>query len=153
MVWKPHVTVAAVIEKENNFLLVEEQTPKGIEFNQPAGHLEQGETLIAAIKREVNEETAWQFEAESIVALQLWRKNPAYPSFLRVCFTGKVHSYQADQALDEEIISTHWFNYQQIKEKAAQLRSPLVLNSVDSYLAGERYPLSLLKSYLDLTHE
>jgi hypothetical protein len=72
---------------------------------------------------------------------------------LRVCFAGKVHSYNADQALDEDIIATHWLDHKQITAKKMQLRSPLVLNTIDAYLNGECYPLSLLKSYLDLEHE
>jgi ADP-ribose pyrophosphatase YjhB (NUDIX family) len=153
MVWKPHVTVAAVIEKNKKFLLVEENTSNGIAFNQPAGHLEEGENIITAVKREVNEETAWKFEPVHIIAIQLWRKNPDCPSFIRVCFTGYVNSFNADQALDDDIISTHWLSRNEISEKKTKLRSPLVLKSVDAYLAGEHYPLSLLKSYLDLEHE
>jgi len=153
MVWKPHVTVAAIIEKNNKFLLVEEETANGIAFNQPAGHLENGEPIITAIIREVDEETAWQFIPDYIIAIQLWRKNPEFSSFLRVCFAGKVHSHQAEQKLDDGIITTHWLTRDEIAEKKSQLRSPLVLNSVDAYLSGEHYPLSLLKSYIDLAHE
>lgn len=153
MVWKPHVTVAAVIEKNNKFLLVEENTSNGIAFNQPAGHLEKGEDLVTAIKREVNEETAWHFEPAHIVAIQLWRKNPDFPSFLRVCFSGSVHSHNPNQALDNDIITTHWFTHKEITAKKASLRSTLVLKSVDAFLAGENYPLSLLKSYLDVEYE
>ena len=153
MVWKPHVTVAAVIEKDKNFLLVEEETSNGIAFNQPAGHLENSEDIISAVKREVNEETAWHFEPEYIVSIQLWRKTPDFPTFLRVCFAGNVHSYKSDQLLDDGIIATHWLNRDEIAKKHKQLRSSLVLTSIDAYLAGECYPLSLLKSYLDLEHE
>ena len=153
MVWKPHVTVAAVIKKDNKFLLVEEQTSNGLAFNQPAGHLEKGEDIITAVKREVNEETAWQFEPEHIISIQLWRKNPDFPTFLRVSFAGNVHSYNSDQTLDNDIIATHWLKRNEIAAKKSQLRSPLVLTTVDSYLAGEQYPLSLLKSFLDLEHE
>ncbi len=153
MVWKPHLTVAAVIEKNNQFLLVEENTANGIAYNQPAGHLEQGEDIIAAVKREVNEETAWHFEPDHIVAIQLWRKNINFPSFVRVCFAGYVHSFNADQALDDDIISTHWLTRSEIFAKKSCLRSPLVLKSIDSYLAKELYSLSLLKSYLDLEYE
>ena len=152
MVWKPQVTVAAVVEHDNNFLIVEEETSNGLAFNQPAGHLEEGEDIISAIKREVNEETAWQFEAEHIIAIQLWRKTPESPSFLRICFSGKVHSHNAKQKLDQGIITTHWLNREEISEKKSSLRSPLVLKSVDAYLANERYPLSLLESCLDLNH-
>lgn len=153
MVWKPHVTVAAVIEKNNTFLLVEESTNNGLEFNQPAGHLEPGEDLITAIKREVNEETAWQFKPAYIVAIQLWRKTPNSSSFLRVCFSGSVHSYNPSQPLDDDIITTHWLTYDEIFARKTALRSILVLKSIDAFLAEEHYPLSLLKSYLDVEYE
>ncbi|MCK5830255.1 MAG: NUDIX hydrolase [Methylococcales bacterium] len=153
MVWKPHVTVAAVIEKHNKFLLVEENTPNGIAFNQPAGHLEKGEDLITAIKREVNEETAWHFKPTHIVGIQLWRKNPTFPSFLRVCFAGSVYSYNPNQILDDDIITTHWHTHKEIIANKSNLRSTLVLESIDAFLAREYYPLSLLKSFLDVENE
>jgi 8-oxo-dGTP pyrophosphatase MutT (NUDIX family) len=149
MVWKPHVTVAAIIERDKRFLLVEEHTPNGLAFNQPAGHLEQGEDLIGAVKREVAEETAWQFEPESIVGIQLWRKNPEAPSFLRVCFSGQCHSHNSAQRLDDGIVATHWLSRADIEKHAGRLRSPLVLRCVDAYLGGERYPLTLLQTLLD----
>jgi ADP-ribose pyrophosphatase YjhB (NUDIX family) len=152
MVWKPHVTVAAVIEQNNRFLIVEEETSNGIQFNQPAGHLEKSEDLIAAVKREVHEETAWLFEPEHIVAIQLWRKNPEFPSFIRICFSGLCHSRNPNQKLDDGIIGTHWLTRDEIAAKEHRLRSPLVLISVDEYLSGQHHPLSLLKSFLDLDH-
>ena len=152
MVWKPHVTVAAIIEQDQRFLFVEEETSLGLQFNQPAGHLEAGEDLIAAVRREVLEETAWQFEPESIVSIQLWRKNPDFPSFVRVCFSGRCHSHNPTQALDEGIVATHWLTRDEIEAERHRLRSPLVLISVDEYLSGQRYPLSLLKSFIDLDH-
>ncbi|HEY8159546.1 MAG TPA: NUDIX hydrolase [Methylobacter sp.] len=153
MVWKPHVTVAAVIEQDQRFLIVEEETCNGLQFNQPAGHLEEGEDLITAIKREVLEETAWQFEPEHIVSIQLWRKNPDFPSFVRVCFSGRCHSHNPDQPLDDGIVSAHWLTRDEIEAQRYRLRSPLVLISIDEYLSGQRYPLSLLKSFIDLDHE
>jgi len=152
MIWKPHVTVAAVIERRNLFLLVEEETSGGLAFNQPAGHLEEGEDLITAVRREVLEETRWQFAPGCIIAIQLWRRNPAAPSFLRVCFAGKCHSQQPERELDTGIVDTHWFSREKIASLGQRLRSPLVLSSVDSYLQGEKYPLSLLKSMLDRDH-
>ncbi len=149
MVWKPHVTVAAVIERENRFLFVEEETSNGLAFNQPAGHLEQGEDLITAVKREVTEETAWQFEPESLVAIQLWRRSPEHPSFLRVCFAGRCHSFNPELQLDDGIVATHWLTRAQIAGQQERLRSILVLKSVDYYLNGERYPLSMIKSLID----
>ncbi len=150
MVWKPHVTVAAVIERNKRFLLVEEETSNGLAFNQPAGHLEENEDLLTAVKREVKEETAWQFEPEYIIAIQLWRRAPDSPSFLRVCFAGKCHSLSHEQPLDAGIIRTHWFTRDEISAHQNKLRSPLVLNTVDQYLNGDNYDLKLLKSFLDL---
>lgn len=150
MVWKPHVTVAAVIEKDGLFLLVEETTSGGLAFNQPAGHLEAGETLIDAVKREVFEETAWRFDPKALIAVQLWRKTPEHPSFVRFCFTGDIHSHAPGQPLDEGIIATHWLSRDDIATRIHQLRSPLVLLSVDEYLKGQHHPLSLLHSFLDL---
>lgn len=149
MVWKPHVTVAAIIEREQRFLIVEEETSNGLAFNQPAGHLEPSESLIDAVIREVNEETAWKFTPEYITAIQLWRKHPDASSFLRVCFVGNCSDYQADQALDDGIIATHWFTRDELAAQKSKLRSPLVLTTIDQYLAGEHHPLSLLKTFLD----
>jgi 8-oxo-dGTP pyrophosphatase MutT (NUDIX family) len=153
MVWKPHVTVAAIVEHDLRFLLVEEITSTGLKFNQPAGHLEESEDLLAAVKREVYEETAWHFEPEHIICLQLWRKKPDFPSFIRICFSGRCHSHNPDQKLDEGIIGTHWLTRDEIEAQKNHLRSPLVLLTVDEYLRGQRHPLSLLKSFLDLDHE
>ncbi|WP_347986868.1 NUDIX hydrolase [Methylomonas sp. AM2-LC] len=149
MTWKPHVTVAAVIEKNKRFLLVEETTSQGLAFNQPAGHLEAGENLLDAVKREVFEETAWLFEPQALVAIQLWRKTPDFPSFLRFCFCGEVHSHHPQQKLDDGIIQTHWLSHADIIARSRQLRSPLVLESIDQFLQGQRYPLSILHSFLD----
>ncbi len=148
MVWKPHVTVAAIVEREGRFLLVEEETSTGIAFNQPAGHLENNESLLQAVAREVREETAWGFEAESLVAVQLWRKTPEYPSFLRFCFSGQVSDFDSSQALDEGIIRTHWLSREEIAG-LNNLRSPLVLIGIDEYLKGQHYPLSMLQTFLD----
>jgi len=113
VVWKPHVTVAAVIEQNQQFLLVEEQTSQGIAFNQPAGHLEANEDLISAIIREVQEETAWVFEPEFLLGVQLWRRSSDFPTFLRFCFTSSVHSHNKHQALDDGIIDSHWLSHEE----------------------------------------
>lgn len=152
MVWKPHVTVAAVIEREGRFLLVEEQTSNGLRFNQPAGHLEESESLIDAVKREVKEETAWQFEPESLVSIQLWRKKPNTPSFLRCCFAGQCHSFDPNYPLDEGIVATHWLTQEEIYQQRHRMRSPLVPIAIEEFLSGQRYPMSLLKCFIDLEH-
>jgi 8-oxo-dGTP pyrophosphatase MutT (NUDIX family) len=152
MVWKPHVTVAAIIEREQRFLLVEEKTADGIKLNQPAGHLEEGEDLLAAARREVFEETAWRFEPEYLIGIQLWRRNPESPSFLRLCFSGICHSHEPENALDDGIIAAHWLTREEILSDPKRLRSPLVALCIEEYLQGVRYPLSLIKSLLDLNH-
>lgn len=152
MVWKPHVTVAAVIERDGRFLMVEEHTADGVKFNQPAGHLEEGEDLLAAARREVYEETAWRFEPEFLVGIQLWRKHPAAPSFLRVCFSGRCHSHDPGKTLDEGIIAAHWLSHDELMADPTRLRSPLVALCVDEYLAGARYPLTAIKSLIDSNH-
>lgn len=153
MVWKPHVTVAAVIEREGRFLVVEEETEKGLRINQPAGHLEKGETLIDAVKREVEEETAWRFVPENLVAVQLWRRNAETESFLRFCFSGYCHDHDPGQSLDAGIRSTHWLSREEIASVSNRLRSPLVLICVDEYLQGRRHPLSIIDSFLDIDDE
>ena len=147
MVWKPHVTVAAVIEQNQRFLVVEEETNVGLAFNQPAGHLEEGEDFITAVKREVLEETAWQFEPHHFIGVYLWRKNPQSPNYLRLCFSGHVFDHNPNQALDTGIVQTHWLTRAELSTQS--LRSPLVINCVDDYLKGVRYPLSVLQSFLD----
>ena len=147
MVWKPHVTVAAVIEREQRFLLVEEETANGLAFNQPAGHLEEGEDFITAVKREVQEETAWQFEPQYFIGVYIWRKQIDSPTFLRLCFSGQVFNHNPEQALDTGIVQTHWLTRDELSKQS--LRSPLVINCVDDYLNGVRYPLSVLQSFLD----
>lgn len=147
MVWKPRVTVAAVIEREQRFLMVEENTPRGVQFNQPAGHLEEHEDLIAAVTREVLEETAWHFTPSALIAVHLWRRDPESETFMRFCFTGDCKDFQADHPLDEGIIGTHWLLRDDIA--TLPLRSPLVLHSIDAYLSGQRYPLSLMQAFLN----
>lgn len=149
MIWTPHVTVAAVIERDGRFLLVEEQTQHGIAFNQPAGHLEEGETLIAAVRREVLEETGWQFEPAALVAVQLWRRAPDGPSFLRFCFCGEAYAHDPDRPLDDGIIACHWLSHAEVVARSARLRSPLVRHTLDEYLKGSRHPLSMLQTYPD----
>ncbi|MGR8952754.1 MAG: NUDIX hydrolase, partial [Gammaproteobacteria bacterium] len=105
-----------------------------------------------AVRREVLEETAWRFEPEHLVGIQLWRRNPESPSFLRLCFSGSCHSHDPETALDDGIIATHWLTRDEILCEPKRLRSPLVQLCVDDYLSGARYPLSLIKSLLDLNH-
>jgi NADH pyrophosphatase NudC (nudix superfamily) len=147
MQWKPNVTVAAIAELDNCFLVVEEDADGHIVFNQPAGHLEKNETLISAVKREVLEETAWDFEPESIVGIYMYPNPHSDITYLRVCFYGKCKKHYPDKKLDNEIIRAVWLSRDELENNKDMMRSPMVLNCIDDYLAGKNYPLDLLRAY------
>ena len=137
----PDVTVAAVTETAGRFLVVEERVRQRVVFNQPAGHVERGETLLAAVVREVREETAWRFEPKTLLGVYLWRNPVGGRYTLRFAFTGAVADHDAAQKLDRGIVRTHWLSRGELEERETQLRSPLVLRCVRDYLAGHRLPL------------
>jgi 8-oxo-dGTP pyrophosphatase MutT (NUDIX family) len=143
MVWKPEVTVAAVIERAGRFLLVEERIRGRLVLNQPAGHLEDGEALLAAVVRETLEETAWHFTPEWLLGVYLWR-NPRGTTTLRFAFTGSVQGFDAARELDAPVIATHWYQREDVLARDSRLRSPLVLRCIDDYLSGMRIPLEAL---------
>ncbi|MCK4708271.1 MAG: NUDIX hydrolase [Gammaproteobacteria bacterium] len=145
MTWKPHSTVAAVIEENNKFLLVEEIVEGKIVLNQPAGHLEPNESFLKAVIRETQEETATIFQPESLVGLYRWILPEKDRTYIRLCFTGKIIKTLENQALDTDIIRTRWLSYEEITQQKEQLRSPLVLECIDDYRQGKRFPLELLK--------
>ena len=146
---KPDVTVAAVTESDGRFLVVEERINQRLVFNQPAGHVELGETLLEAVIREVREETAWRFEPAQMLGAYLWRNPSNGRSTLRFAFTGTVSDHRASQPLDKGIVTTHWLSRAELLEREPRLRSPLVLRCVDDYLGGKRLPLDSV-AYLDL---
>lgn len=143
--WHPDVTVAAICERDGQFLLVEEtsKTSNQIVFNQPAGHLDKGETLIEAVIRETREETCRHFIPEAIIGLYRLELESG-KTYVRYTFTGTISEIDESLELDPDIIDTHWFSLEQLRCHPA-LRSPLVLNCIDDYLSGNRYPLDLLK--------
>jgi len=143
MVWKPSVTVAAVIERDGRFLFVEERIDGRLVLNQPAGHLDPGESLVAACRREVMEETAQRFEPEGLVGVYRWHYAAKDVTFLRFCFMGKILGTEK-RALDTEIVQLHWLNPSELKQRSAEHRSPLVQKCVDDYVAGRRFPLAML---------
>ncbi len=149
MQWKPNTTVAAIAEKDDRFLLVEEKINGKIVFNQPAGHLEQGETLIDAVKREVLEETAWEFDPESLVGVYLY-PNPHQQdiTYLRFCFYGHCTKEHKGQALDEGILQAAWLSLEDIEKEKKRMRSPMVTRCINDYLNGNQYPLDLLNHYI-----
>jgi ADP-ribose pyrophosphatase YjhB (NUDIX family) len=143
-IWTPHFTVAAVIEQEGRFLMVEENADGRIVFNQPAGHVEEDETAIEAVRRETLEESGRHFTPESIVGIYRWRNPHNHITYLRVAYCGRFSSRDRDLSLDTDIITTHWLSYAELEEKAARLRSPLVMRCIDDYLTGKRLPLDLI---------
>jgi NADH pyrophosphatase NudC (nudix superfamily) len=142
--WKPAVTVAAIAGKDNRFLLVEEYADGLAVFNQPAGHLEEQETLIDAVKREVLEETAWDFQPAGLTGVYLYPNPHNGITYLRFCFHGQCTRLDDMRKLDKEIIRTVWMTREEIISNQARLRSPLVLRSLDDYLSGKSYPLEIL---------
>lgn len=144
MIWKPHATVAAIIERDNKFLMVEELIHGERLFNQPAGHLDPDESLIDAVIRETQEESAWQFIPEAVTGIYLWKHPDNGETFLRVAFCGSCTNHDAGQPLDEGIIEAVWKSREELSQDAHKLRSPMVINCIDDYLAGKRYPLDML---------
>lgn len=136
------MTVAAVIERDGRFLLVEERIDGKLVLNQPAGHLDPGESLAAACAREVMEETAHRFEPAALVGIYRWRLAAKDATFLRFCFSGKVGG-EEKRPLDKEIVRLHWLTRAEIAQRAEQHRSPLVQKCVDDFAAGRRFPLEV----------
>ena len=143
--WSPHVTVAAVAQRDDRFLIVEELAGDRRVLNQPAGHLEDGEALVEAVRREVLEETAWTFHPEFIVGVYRWRSEANEKTHLRITFFGSAVKHCAEQPLDHGILNAGWLSYAEIKQREAQHRSPLVMRCIDDYLAGCHYELALLQ--------
>lgn len=146
--WKPNTTVAAIIERDGKFMMIEEYSRGQLVINQPAGHLEYGETLTDAVVREVREETAWGFIPDSMVGLYMFPSPTSDVTYLRICFTGQCHDHKPDQPLDDGIQRVLWLSLDEIRQRHDQLRSPMVLSSIMDYLAGNRVPLDYLKYQL-----
>jgi 8-oxo-dGTP pyrophosphatase MutT (NUDIX family) len=147
MVWKPNVTVAAILERDGKFLLVEEETADGIRYNQPAGHLECGESLRDAVIRETLEEAAYAFAPQYLVGIYNWRREDKDVTYLRFAFGGMITGHDAARPLDAGILSARWLTLDEIRVLEPKHRSPLILRCIDDWLAGKRYPLDLLTHY------
>ena len=144
--WKPSVTVAAVIERAGRFLLVEEHTHEGLRLNNPAGHLDPGESPEQGCVRETLEETAHIFTPVALVGVYLSRftRDAQDISYLRFAFCGTVGDPDLQRPLDTGIVRTLWLTADEIRQSVARHRSPLVLQCMEDYLAGQRYPLGLV---------
>ena len=141
--WRPSVTVAAVVERDGKFLLVEELSNGQRVLNQPAGHLEPGESLVHACVREVLEETAHGIEITALVGVYRWVYEPEDVTFLRFCFAGKVLDFDPLRKLDHEIVATHWLTPAEVRARKPMHRSPLVQACVDDFMSDRRFPLTV----------
>jgi len=138
------VTVAAVAQRDGRFLLVEEHTDQGLRLNQPAGHLEPGESLLAGVARETLEETAWRFAPGWLLGIYRWEHSGSGVTYVRFAFGGSLLAHEADRRLDEGIVRAVWLTPEELRLQSARHRSPLVQRCVNDHLAGRRYPLDLL---------
>jgi len=146
MIWKPYVTVAAIIERDGKFLLVEEQADgdDSVVLNQPAGHLDEAEGLIHAVMRETLEETGWHFLPQALLGAYLWQNHRTRITYLRFAFTGIVQSHEPQRPLDQGILRAVWMSPEEIRQSQPRHRSPQVQRCIDDFLTGRRYPLDFI---------
>ncbi len=146
-IWRPHVTVAAVVERDGRFLLVEEQTDEGPVFNQPAGHLEPGESLLNAAARETLEETAHHFTPDALLGVYHYRHPAGDTTYMRFAFTGEITGHDPERMLDAGIIRAVWMCAGEMNANAKRMRTPLVMRCIKDYQSQRRYPLELITYY------
>jgi 8-oxo-dGTP pyrophosphatase MutT (NUDIX family) len=144
MTWRPDLTVAAIVQREGRFLMVEERIARSVVFNQPAGHVEDRESVLQAVIRETLEETAWHFVPRHMLGIYLWRNDDNGRTTVRVAVCGDVTGRDPELRLDHGIIAAHWLSRDELIARSGRLRNPLVLRCVDDYLAGQRYDLDAL---------
>jgi phosphatase NudJ len=141
---RPTVTVATIVERDGRFLVVEEKTRHGMELNQPAGHLEIGETLPAAAIRETLEETGWHVMPTALVGVYRWQTPGEASTFVRFAFAADARRHDPARPLDDGIVRALWLTYEDLAAQKARHRSPLVLRCVDDYRAGRRWPVGFV---------
>ncbi|WP_341938402.1 NUDIX hydrolase [Marinimicrobium sp. C2-29] len=147
MSWAPHVTVATVVERNGRFLFVYEEAEGRRVYNQPAGHLEPNESLTDAAVRETLEETRWQVRPTALLGIGLYRAPANGVTYLRHTFAAEAVEEHPQRPLDEGIIEPRWLTRDELLARESEWRSPMVLQAVDDFLDGKRYPLELLRSY------
>jgi len=143
-IWRPHVTVATIVPNGERFLLVEEEVRGMVLFNQPAGHLDPGESLAEAAVRETLEETGWEVRLTSLVVVQQWVNTRYDRHFVRFTFAAEPVAHHPDRPLDAGILRPHWLRRAEIADLGERLRSPMILSSIDAWLGGQRLPLQAL---------
>lgn len=142
--WKPNAVVATIVERDGRFLLVEEEADGRAVFNQPAGHLDPGETLLDAAKRETLEESGWHVEPLDIVGIYLVEPPGQDITYLRFCFRARAVTHDAARPLDKEIIRAVWLTREELLAEQHRHRSPLVLRCIDDAIAGHSFPLAMI---------
>lgn len=147
--WHPHITVATVVFREGRYLLVEERDKiSGARvFNQPAGHLEPGESLQQAALRETREETGWEVTLDGVLGLALYRAPGNGETYYRTTFLAQAVARLEGATLDPDILATHWMDYEAIRANSARMRSPLVLADIQRHRRGTAYPLDLIQGH------
>jgi len=144
MIWRPDLAAAAIIQRDNRFLIVEERIRGALLLNQPAGHVDDGESIIDAVVRETLEETAWHFVPRALLGIYLWRNPDNGKSILRVAISGEVTYHEAGRELDRPVVAAHWMEREDLLAQTGRLRSPLVMRCIDDYLAGHCHDLAAL---------
>ncbi len=147
-VWRPDVTVATIVPRDGRFLIVEETVRDELVLNQPAGHLEAGESLLQAAVRETFEETGWRVTLTSLVGAYQWSTSDGQRHFLRFTFAATAEAHDPAHVLDVGIVRALWLSRDEIAAQHDRLRSPMVLGNVDDWLAGTRFPLGAVQSLL-----
>ncbi|EGH00112.1 Nudix-like NDP and NTP phosphohydrolase YmfB [gamma proteobacterium IMCC2047] len=142
--WHPHLTVAVIVEVDGNFLIVKEISDDKVVLNQPAGHVEENETLFEAAQRETLEETGWHVRIESLVGFYLYRSPDNNTTYFRTLFSAVPLKEESNATLDDGILEAQWLSLEEIQQQQSMLRSPMVLTCIEDYLAGKRLPLDCI---------
>ena len=145
------MVVAAIIERNGKFLLVEEKAEGRLVLNQPAGHLDEGESLMDAVMRETLEETGWHFSPQALLGIYRWLQPTKGVTYLRFAFTGQVTRHESGRPLDRGIARALWLTPEEIRAERARHRSPQVEHCLNDYMAGQKYSLELLKDLGNFT--
>lgn len=143
-IWRPHVTVACVVADGERYLMVEEEVNGRLVYNQPAGHLDDGESLVAAALRETLEETGWTVELQHLIGVHQWRSTEHGDGVVRFSFAARAVSHDPDRPLDTDIRRALWLTRTEIAALGEHLRSPMILQSIDLWLGGQRLPLEVM---------
>jgi len=144
MTWTPHATVAVIVEDNyGRFLMVEEVSSGQVVFNQPAGHVEEGEAILDAVRRETLEETGWQVEPRFFLGVYTYKAPANGVTYYRFCYSAEAVRHRSSE-LDDGIIAAHWLELDEIRQLGDRLRSPLVLQCIEDYRNGRQYPLDVI---------